>query len=129
MTSDRLEKGKQKLREVLGETGEQLVTDLEDICPDLGRYVTEYGFADIYSRRGLDLRTRELAAVAALTALGHPRPQLKLHINGALNVGCTRAEVVEVILQMTMYGGFPVAVNGMSAARDVFRERDDKGLT
>jgi 4-carboxymuconolactone decarboxylase len=127
MATDRLENGRQKLREVVGETGEQLVHDLQDICPDLGRYVTEYAFADIYSRPGLNLRTRELAAVAALTVLGHPRPQLKLHINGALNVGCTRSEVIEVVLQMTIYGGFPVALNGMSAAREVFQERDSRG--
>lgn len=61
---------------------------------------------------------------AALTALGHAQPQLKVHLHGALNVGCTREELVEVIIQMAVYAGFPAALNGMATAKEVFRERD-----
>jgi 4-carboxymuconolactone decarboxylase len=75
----------------------------------------------------LDLKSREIATVAALTALGYALPQLKVHIHGALNVGCTREEITEVILQMAVYAGFPAALNGMFAAKEVFGERDDKG--
>jgi 4-carboxymuconolactone decarboxylase len=71
---------------------------------------------------GLDAY-RELATVAALTALGHYAPQLNVHINGALNVGCQPDEIVEVILQMSVYAGFPAALNGMFVAKDVFIER------
>jgi 4-carboxymuconolactone decarboxylase len=70
------------------------------------------------------LKSREIATVAALTALGNAQPQLKVHIHGALNVGCTREEVVEVILQMAVYAGFPAALNGVMAAKEVFQERD-----
>jgi 4-carboxymuconolactone decarboxylase len=94
---------------------------------DLGRYTIEFPFGDIYSRPGLDLKSREIATVAALTALGNARPQLKVHINAALNVGCTRQEVIEVITQMTVYAGFPAALNGMFAAKEVFGERDEPG--
>jgi 4-carboxymuconolactone decarboxylase len=76
---------------------------------------------------GLDLKSREIAAVAVLTALGTATPQLKVHINGALNVGLSRQEVVEIIIQMVVYAGFPAALNGMFAAKEVFQERDEKG--
>jgi 4-carboxymuconolactone decarboxylase len=103
-----------------GHAGERVVESLADICPDLGKYIVEYGFGDIYSRPGLSLQQRELATVAALTALGTATPQLKVHIAAALNVGLSRTEIVETILQMSVYAGFPAALNGMFAAKEVF---------
>ena len=97
----------------------QLAADL----PDLGRYIIEFAFGDIYRRPGLDLRAREIATVAALTVQGHSAPQLKVHLHAALNVGCTPAELIEVIVQMVAYAGFPAAINGMLVASDVFAER------
>jgi 4-carboxymuconolactone decarboxylase len=126
MNDDRYERGWKKLKEIDGEAGQRVIESLEDIAPDLGRYTIEFPFGDIYSRPGLDLKSREIATVAALTALGNALPQLKVHINGALNVGCTREEIIEVILQMAVYAGFPAALNGMFAAKDVFRQRDEK---
>ncbi|HEY7164021.1 MAG TPA: carboxymuconolactone decarboxylase family protein, partial [Candidatus Binatia bacterium] len=61
-----------------------------------------------------------------LTAMGNAAPQLKAHIDGALNVGCTREEVIEVIMQMAVYAGFPAALNGLFAAKEVFAERERK---
>lgn len=124
---DRYQQGWEKLKEVDGEAGERVVDSLKDIAPDFARLLIEFPFGDIYSRPGLDLKSREIAVVAALTALGNAVPQLKVHIHGALNVGCTRQEVVEVIMQMAVYAGFPAALNGLSAAKDVFKERDDSG--
>jgi 4-carboxymuconolactone decarboxylase len=129
MAGDRYQRGAEKLKEIDGEAGKNVIESLKDICPDLARYIIEFPFGDIYSRPGLDLKSREIATVAALTALGTATPQLKVHINGALNVGCTRQEVVELILQMAVYAGFPAALNGMSAAKEVFLERDNKGLS
>ena len=100
---------------------------LKDIAPDFARLLIEFPFGDVYSRPGLDLKSREIAVVAALTALSNAAPQLKVHINGALNVGCTRQEVIEVIVQMAVYAGFPSALNGLAAAKEVFKERDDSG--
>jgi 4-carboxymuconolactone decarboxylase len=117
---DRHERGLARLREIDGEAGEQVVAGLADIAPDFARYLIEFPFGDIYSRPGLDLRSREIAVVAALTALGNAAPQLKVHIQGALNVGVTREEVVETIMQMAVYAGFPAALNGLAAAKDVF---------
>lgn len=116
----RYERGLARLREVDGEAGERVLAALADVAPDLGRYLVEFSFGDIYSRPGLDLRAREIAAVAALTALGH-LPQLKVHVHAALNVGCTREEVVEVIIQMAAFAGFPPALNGIMAAKEVFQ--------
>lgn len=124
----RYERGWRKLKEIDGEVGEHVIESLRDVAPDLGRYVIEFPFGDVYSRPGLGLRERELATVAALTALGHARPQLQVHLEAALNVGVTREEVVETILQMAVYAGFPAALNGMSAAREVFARREARGL-
>lgn len=129
MSKDRYEMGWKKLKEIDGEAGERVIESLKDLAPDLGRYTVEFPFGDVYSRPGLDLKSREIATVAALTTLGNAQPQLKVHINGALNVGCTREEVIEVIIQMAVYAGFPAALNGMFAAKDVFKERDEKGLS
>lgn len=122
--SVRFTRGWQKLREIDGEAGERVIASLADIAPDFARYVIEFGFGDIYSRPQLDLRAREISVVAALTALGNAAPQLKVHIHGALNVGCSREEVVEIIMQMAVYAGFPAALNGLFAAKEVFAERD-----
>ena len=124
---DRYQRGWEKLKEVDGEAGERVINSLKDIAPDFARLLIEFPFGDIYSRPGLDLKSREIAVVAALTALGNAVPQLKVHIHGALNVGCTRQEVVEVIMQMAVYAGFPSALNGLFAAKEVFKERDDLG--
>jgi 4-carboxymuconolactone decarboxylase len=123
VNSDRYQQGWAKLQEIDGEAGERVIESLEEIAPDLGRYIIEFAFGDIYSRPGLDLKSREIATVAALTALGNAQPQLKVHIHGALNVGCTREEIIEVILQMAVYAGFPAALNGIAIARTVFQER------
>ncbi len=119
----RYQQGLAKLNEIDGEAGEKVIAALQDIAPDLARYVIEFPFGDIYTRPGLDLKSREIATVAALTALGNAAPQLKVHIHGALNVGCTETEIVEVIIQMAVYAGFPAALNGMFAAKEVFAER------
>lgn len=123
MTSTRYRNGLKKLSEIDGEQGHKVISSLRHICPDLAKYTIEFPFGDIYQRPQLDLKSREIATVAALTSLGHCLPQLKVHIHGALNVGCSAEEITEVILQMSVYAGFPAALNGMFAAEEVFRER------
>ena len=96
---------------------------LADIAPDFARYQIEYPFGDIYSRPGLDLRSRKIATIAALTALDNAAPQLKVHIAVGLNVGLSRDEIVETIMQMAVYAGFPAALNGLFAATEDFAAR------
>ena len=116
----RFERGKRALAEIDGEGGQKVVDSLADIAPDFARYIIEFPFGDIYSRPGLDLRSREIATIAALTALGNAAPQLKVHIQAGLNVGLSREEIVETIMQMAVYAGFPAALNGLFAAKEVF---------
>ena len=97
-----------RLKEINKEAREQLLSKLKTISPDLGRYVVEFAFGDVLSRPGLDVKSREIATVAVLTALGNAEPQLKDHIQRALHVGCTPYEIVEVIIQMAVYAGFPI---------------------
>jgi 4-carboxymuconolactone decarboxylase len=119
MESERFITGQKMLQQVDGK-GEAVVESLKDIAPDFARYLLEFPFGDIYARPGLDLRSREIATVAALTAMGNAAPQLKVHIGAALHVGLTQDEIVEVIMQMAVYAGFPAALNGLFAAKEVF---------
>ncbi|MEZ9288066.1 carboxymuconolactone decarboxylase family protein [Vibrio lentus] len=124
MNQSRFETGLERLNHIDGEAGQQVIESLRDISPDLAKYTLEYPFGDIYSRPDLDLKSREIATVAALTALGNCAPQLKVHLNAALNVGCSEEEIKEVILQMSVYAGFPSALNGMFAFKEVLAERN-----
>jgi len=108
---------------VLGAEGERVLRTVCRTSPDLARLLVEYPFGQIYPRRGLDLKTRELTALAALAALGNAKAQLKMHVHGALNVGCSRTQILEVLLMTTVFAGFPAALNAVSAAREAFEER------
>ncbi|OAT56382.1 4-carboxymuconolactone decarboxylase [Kluyvera georgiana ATCC 51603] len=123
MDSERYITGQKMLQQVDGKGGEAVVNSLKDIAPDFARYLLEFPFGDIYARPGLDLRSREIATVAALTAMGNAAPQLKVHIAAALHVGLTQEEIIEVIMQMAVYAGFPAALNGLFAAKEVFGKR------
>ncbi|MGE0076397.1 MAG: carboxymuconolactone decarboxylase family protein [Bacteroidales bacterium] len=123
MKSLRFKKGWQMLKEIDGEAGEKVIESLGCIFPDLETYIIEYAFGDIYSRGELDLKSKEIAVVAALTAMGNTQPQLKVHVNGALNTGSSINEIKEVILQMSAYSGFPSCINAMNALKDVLNER------
>ena len=120
MSSERYIIGQEMLQRVDGKGGEAVVDSLRDIAPDFARYLIEFPFGDIYARPGLDLRSREIATIAALTALGNAAPQLKVHIAAGLNVGLTQEKITEVIMQMAVYAGFPAALNGLFAAKEVF---------
>jgi 4-carboxymuconolactone decarboxylase len=123
MTPERFQKGLKILNSINGQNGQRIMRLLKDISPDMARFVVEFPYGDIYSRPGLDLKTRELLTIASLTTLGHAPAQLKAHVRNALNAGCTKDEIVETIMQMSVYAGFPAALNGLFAAQDVFKER------
>ncbi len=116
----RLERGKQALAAIDGQAGQAVIDALADIAPDFATYLFEFPFGDIYSRPGLSLREREIATIAALAAMGTATPQLKVHIEAGLNVGLSQAEISEILMQMAVYAGFPAALNGLFAAKEVF---------
>lgn len=122
--ASRLERGLALLERIDGHGGEAVVRALDGIAPDFARYLLEFPFGDIYSRPGLDLKSREIATVAALAAMGTAGPQLRVHIAAALRVGCSRREITEILMQMAVYAGFPAALNGLFAAKEVFAAQD-----
>ena len=119
----RYEKGKQVIESIQERSLKEIFEAIDDIAPDMSRFVVEFPYSEIYTREEVDLKTRELCTVAALTVLG-TIPQLKDHINAALNVGNSPTEVVEIIMQMSAYAGFPKSINGIVAAKEVFVERN-----
>ena len=121
--SERRRRGREMLARVDGEAGVEVVERLAKDFPDFADYVLEFPFGDIYARPGLGLREREIAVVAALCAMGNAAPQLRVHLKAALHVGCTPREIVEVMMQMSVYAGFPAALNGLAAVREVFEAR------
>ncbi len=115
------ETGLAMLERIDGRGGSEVVKSLEDIAPDFGRLLIEFPFGCIYPRPGVDLKTREIATIAALAAMGNALPQLKIHIRACLNVGCSRLEITEILMQMAVYAGFPAALNALFAAEEVFK--------
>ncbi|EQB14975.1 carboxymuconolactone decarboxylase family protein [Sphingobium lactosutens] len=116
----RYQRGLAQLEAVAGAQGIAVVNSLKDTAPDLGRYIVEFAYGDIFTRPSLDVKTRELATVAALTAMGTATPQLKVHMQAALRIGASQEEIIETVMQMIPYAGFPAALNAVTIARDVF---------
>lgn len=106
-------------------SGEGVVDAFRDIAPDLGRYIVEFAYGEVFSRPGLDLKSRELATVAALTARGTAADgtPLKVHVEAALNTGATKQEVTEAILHMLPYAGFSRVQAAMTVATQVFSDQ------
>jgi len=128
MENNRYDIGLRNLKKIDKEAGEKVVESLVKFSPDLVKYIVEYAFGDIYNRPELPLKSKELVVVAALTSMGNAEKQLKVHIHGALNVGCNIAEIQEVILQMSIYSGFPNTINGMLALKSVVEDRILEGI-
>ena len=126
MQSKRFMKGDERLKDI-GDTS-PIENRLNEIVPDLNTYIREFAFGDVHSRPGLTKKEREITIIASLTTLGHASIELKSHINIALNVGCTREEILEVIIQMAVYAGFPAAVNASFIAKEVFDQRNNEGI-
>ena len=126
MSDDKYKRGLELLEKVSPGASKRTAESLNDIAPDMVRYMMEFVFGEISSRPGLEMKSREITAMAALAALGTAPNQLKIHIKGALSCGCTREEVVEVLIQVLVYAGFPAALNGLRLAKEVFQELDGK---
>ena len=110
------------MRHHLGEKADNLIAKIESISEEFAKVNVEFPYGELYTRDVLDNRVRELCTVAALTVQGFSSPQLKLHIEAALNCGVSREEIVEIITQMIAYAGFPAATNALLAAKEVFDE-------
>ena len=120
--------------EIGRELSENLNPGMEDalearyghLLPGMAQGVVDFAYGQQYAREGLPLRDRYLATIAALTALGgQTAPQLKVNIAGGRKAGLTQKEIAEVIWQMSLYGGFPAAINALNAALEVFAEEEN----
>jgi 4-carboxymuconolactone decarboxylase len=120
---ERRKHGLDVLREIDGDAGVKVIDSLAELSPALGHHVAAFSFGDIYSRPGLDARSRQLVTIGVLTALGGCEPQLKVHIGASLNVGLTPDEILEAILHAVVYAGFPRALNATFTAKEVFDSR------
>jgi 4-carboxymuconolactone decarboxylase len=107
-----------------GPLEEFLTSRVAEIAPDFARMAIEFPFGDLYARAELDLREREIVAIAALATLGHAGRQLRMHVAAALKLGIGKAEVVEILMQSAVYGGFPAALNALADCHDLLAEGD-----
>jgi len=123
MSDERYARGLAKLEEIHGARGAAVLAKLDQVAPDLKRFIIEFAFGDIYSRSQVDSQTRQLITIASLTTLNSSDLELKAHIHGALNVGCTPEQITETIMQVAVYAGFPAALHGMLVADEAFKER------
>ena len=122
MTAELYEKGLAVRRAVLGkEYVDKAIADADDFTQPLQELVTEYCWGSIWTRPGLSRKTRSLINLAMLTALNRPH-EVKLHLRGALNNGCKKEEIMEVLLQTAIYCGVPAAVDSFRIAKEVFQE-------
>ena len=124
MENIRFIQGMEQLKAIDGKGGENVIKSLEDIAPDLGKFIIEFAFGDIYTRQELTTEEREMITLSSLLTAGGCEPQLEVHINGALNVGISPKKVIETLLQCIQYTGFPKVLNAIFTAKKVFTERE-----
>jgi 4-carboxymuconolactone decarboxylase len=126
MTSELFEKGLKIRREVLGaEYVDASISQADDFSRPIQELVTEYCWGKVWSRPGLDRKTRSLLNLAMLTALNRPH-EVKLHLRGALNNGCSKNDIMEVLLQAAIYCGVPAAIDSLRVAKEFFQEVESK---
>lgn len=124
MSDDRYERGLALFHEMHDAAAAKMASELGAVSPDMMRYAAEYPFGDLYNRKGLDIKIRQAATIASLASIGGAESQLKIHIGIGLNIGLSKQEIVETLIQISVYAGFPRAVNALMAAKAVFEEAD-----
>lgn len=122
--SNRYEVGLKKLKEIDGYGGEKVIESLKSISPDLGKFIVEFAFGDIYTRNELSLQEREMITIATLLSLGDCKSQLEVHINGSLNVGVSPKKIIETFIQCVPYVGFPRVLNAIFIAEKIFKSNN-----
>jgi 4-carboxymuconolactone decarboxylase len=122
MSTELYDKGLTVRRAVLGkEYVDKAITDSDDFSRPLQELVTEYCWGSIWTRPGLSRKTRSLINLAMLTALNRPH-EVRLHLRGAMNNGCSKEEIMEVLLQAAIYCGVPAATDSFRIAKEVYQE-------
>ena len=128
MLSSQYEKGLEVLEKIHGEgAGMDIVKDIASVSKEYADMVIEWCFGQVLSRPHLDLKTRELLILSTCITLGHTKEQIYAHTAAAMKLGASKEEIIELIIQMAMYVGFPVATNAMRIAKSVFDEKESGG--
>ncbi|MCF2515428.1 carboxymuconolactone decarboxylase family protein [Sphingomonas sp. G124] len=121
--SERYMRGIEIAEQLAAEKLEEFTTSrVAELAPDFARMAIEFPLGDLYARNGLDLRSREIAAISSLATLGNADPQLRIHIQAATQVGLTKAEIIEILMQTAIYAGFPSALNALASCHDLLTE-------
>lgn len=123
MSNTHFELGSETLKEIDGIGGENVIQSLQDIAPDVGKYIIEFAFGDVYTRPELSMQEREMITITSLLTTGGCEPQLEVHINGSLNVGLSPEKIIETFIQCIPYTGFPKVLNAIYTAKKIFAER------
>jgi 4-carboxymuconolactone decarboxylase len=111
-------------REVLGgQYVDESIANADEFTRDWQQFVTEHAWGAVWTRDGLDRKTRSFLNLAMLAAMNRPA-ELKLHVRGALNNGVTHDEMKEVFLQVAVYCGAPAGLDAFRVAKQVFAEDD-----
>lgn len=124
MKETRFKTGTEQLKKIDGIGGEKVIKSLENVAPDVSKYIIEFAFGDIYSRGVLTLQEREMITISSLLTAGGCEPQLDVHINGSLNVGVAPEKIIETFIHCIPYTGFPKVLNAITIAKKVFDERN-----
>jgi 4-carboxymuconolactone decarboxylase len=123
--SERYMRGIEIAEQLAAEKLEEFTTSrVAELAPDFARMAIEFPLGDLYTRDGLDLRSREIAAISSLATLGNAGPQLRIHIRAATTVGVTKAEIIEILMQTAVYAGFPAALNALASCHDLLTEEE-----
>ena len=125
MSDDRATRGKALRDAAFGKAGLATWAELNEIAPVHARAIHEYCFGTIWDRPHLDLKMRELIVIAAAAAQDLPE-EVEVHVRGALNRGATREEIVEAIVQLAPYIGFPKTNHALRAAKRIFDQWDKR---
>lgn len=128
MDSERFNKGVEKINQLVKGGDHDILKGIGSVAPDLAKYVIEFIFGDLYTRSGLDLKTKQILTITILATLGNAKPQLAYHINAGLNIGISRQEIIDIMIHIAGYAGFPAANNGVNTAKEVFAKRDQEGV-
>ena len=121
--NDKHKRGEELLRLVDGDrVADNLLEAYNEVAPDFARHLVEFAFGEIYAREG-DLKHREVVAISSLATMGGCDAQLETHVHGALNVGLTKPEIVEIVMTLIPYIGFPKALNAISVVKRVLEKR------
>lgn len=111
--------GEQRMLDIIGEKSQDIIKAFAEISPDFAKYIVDFAYGDLYARKNFTDKSRELAAVACLIGQGNTGLPLKAHLKGMLNVGWKKEEIIELIIFLTGYSGFPTCVEAILAFKEI----------